>query len=47
MSGYPGCRQTEETVVLRGLLWDNYIRQLERKLVEIILQEISMTTQLQ
>ena len=21
MSGYPGCRQTEETVVLRGLLW--------------------------
>jgi len=22
MSGYPGCRQPEETVVLGGLLWD-------------------------
>jgi len=22
MIGYPGCRQTEATVVVRGLLWD-------------------------
>jgi len=21
LSGYPGCRQAEETVVVRGLLW--------------------------
>ena len=32
MSGYPGCRQPEETVVLGGLLWDyrlaNCIKQL-------------------
>jgi len=39
MSGYPGCRQPEETVVLGGLE-TNCLKQLERKLVQIILQEL-------
>jgi len=43
MSGYPGCRQPEETVLLGGLtlgLETNCIKQLQRKLVQIILQEL-------
>ena len=38
---YLGCRQAEETVVSRGftlVVVTNYIRQLERKLVQIILE---------
>jgi len=39
MSGYPGCRQPEEAVVLGGLE-TNCIKQLERNLIWIILQEL-------